>query len=294
YSIVYDGANPDGAVSPGVTKARAMEDSGELDQNTAQRLERRYNIALPRAAGRRFYTPGRTNGMGNVRDQIREEAAEVGAELTEEEQAAQTAAAEAAAVAAAESEGMPTPVTPDPEATTVEDPDAAVVDAEAVEEVEAGEEEAEQSRSKVPAAVRTRLNARFKDSGITVGENTERALTALGDEIVALREQRKVLRHHVNTLERDAEDGQEYRKTLIDEAVTNVVRSQNPADPKPEQAERYRKMLQDQPIDEIRGVRDDFAAAAKRNLGTGRASADLDPDTGVVPARDDTDRYVGM
>ena len=241
YSLVHDGATP----GAGVAKARNMEEMGELDAETALHLERIYQTTFPRAT-RRF-----TQGV--TLDTLTMPLTKGGKVMENAETRSEEVVVE------------PTVITPVEVAThTVDD------------EVEVEDRAIETSKLKFSAALRSALNERYADAGITFGERVADAVTALADEVKRLRGEVSTLTDAKRALESDAKDGKAYRAALVEELKSEVIRSAVEGEDVEAKVARYVKLADASDVETIRGLRDDFAAIARAKFGSGRKSADND------------------
>jgi hypothetical protein len=101
-------------------------------------------------------------------------------------------------------------------------------------------------------------------------------LRPLADEVMRLRplatevEELRPLRERVRELERSAEDGVQYRKDLIADALAEGVRAYGPTFAQ----ETYRPILETAGLDVIKRMRDDWRRMADQQFAGGRHTVD--------------------
>ena len=240
YSLVPDGATP----GAGVAKARNMEEMGELDAETALHLERIYQTTFPRATRR--FTQGVTLNTLNM-------PLTKGGKVMEDELHTEEGTVELTVI-------TPMEVTPPV----------------AEEDAEAEDRAIETSKLKFSTGLRSALNERYADAGITFGERVADAVTALADEVKRLRGEVATLTDDKRALEGDAKDGRAYRAALVEELKSEIIRSAVEGEDVEAKVARYTKLADASDVETIRGLRDDFAAIARAKFGSGRKSADND------------------
>jgi hypothetical protein len=240
YSLVPDGATP----GAGVAKARNMEEMGELDAETALHLERIYQTTFPRATRR--FTQGVTLNTLNM-------PLTKGGKVMEDELHTEEGTVELTVI-------TPMEVTPPV----------------AEEDAEAEDRAIETSKLKFSTGLRSALNERYADIGITFGERVADAVTALADEVKRLRGEVATLTDDKRALEGDAKDGRAYRAALVEELKSEVIRSAVEGEDVEAKVARYVKLADASDVETIRGLRDDFAAIARAKFGSGRKSTDND------------------
>lgn len=266
YSFVHDGATP----GAGVAKARHMEDNGELEPETALRLERAYHTAFPRAT--RKYQGLTLIGDKNMATKRKQEE-EVVEEIVEEE--------------TIEVETTDEIINPDVSVEpTVIEPIAPVVEEndddgdDEDDDDDTGDRAIEKSALKFNKNLRDALNDRYHADGIRIGERVSDAVIALADEVKNLRSQLASASDNNKRLEDEAKVGRVYRANLIEELKREVIRASGDDEDKEAKIARYVKVAEASDIETIKGLRDDFADVARAKYGAGRRTMDLDESTG--------------
>jgi hypothetical protein len=221
-----------------------MEEMGELDAETALHLERIYQTTFPRATRR--FTQGVTLNTLNM-------PLTKGGKVMEDELHTEEGTVELTVI-------TPMEVTPPV----------------AEEDAEAEDRAIETSKLKFSTGLRSALNERYADIGITFGERVADAVTALADEVKRLRGEVATLTDDKRALEGDAKDGRAYRAALVEELKSEVIRSAVEGEDVEAKVARYVKLADASDVETIRGLRDDFAAIARAKFGSGRKSTDND------------------
>ena len=160
------------------------------------------------------------------------------------------------------------PVVPEPETRVEGEPE--------------GEDDSERSieKSKLmfTKGLKAALNERYAGDKITVGDRVGEAVTTLADEIKNLRSQLAAKDETVRTLETEAAIGRVYRDDLVREMEAVIIRAASPDEDKEAKVARYRKLADSADIETIKGLRDDFAEAARAKYGVGRRTVETEMD----------------
>lgn len=279
YSFVHDGATP----GAGVLKARHMEDNGELNPEIALRLERAYHTTFPRAT-RKYQgitlAGDRDMGTNTKRkqdepvsdDQVVEDVNEV--EVPDNDELINP-------------DVGTEPTIIEPVFPEVEERDDEGEIAPDPEDDDTGDRAIEKSALRFNKNLRDALNERYNADGIRIGERVSDAVIALADEVKSLRTALVEKDKSVRALEDDAKVGRVYRADLIEELKREIIRSADADESKEAKVARYVKLAEASDVETIKGLRDDFANAARAKYGAGRRTIDGEESTvnGKKPAK---------
>lgn len=258
YSLVPDGATP----GAGVAKAQNMEDAGELEPEVALHLERAYHTSFPRAT-RRYQGVTLIGGhsMSTKTKRAGEDDTEAKPTPNDMTDVQEEVINEDVSI-------EPTVINP-----VEQEPEVAEPEPEP-EEDETGERAIEKSGLRFTKGLREALNDRYSTEGIVIGERVSDAVVALADEVKRLRGEVSNLNDSKRELEVDAKAGRAYRSDLIEELKREVIRSANDEEDKEAKSARYERLAESVDIETIKGLRDDFASAARAKFGSGRRTVD--------------------